>query len=245
LCASDATETSPIDFPQAESYLLDLSVYYSEQPTSTGASVSVSFSTLTLTCNNDLPYNIFAGVSLSGITSIRVVCAASTSVLVNFNTGVTVFQFLGMSLSGGITENKIVYHFPAATLKLSGVGVLGTVFAPFATVDFTGGVVLGNVIAGQFGDSATCNVGQINNYPFEGCLPVHVTPLICCTYTNGDFTNGFCSEDECVELPGWTFTEVIVDSCDECCVCAPSSSDDDDTTSVTTTTSEVSDDADH
>jgi len=228
LCASDASETSPIDFPQAESYLYELSLYYSEQPTSTGATAVVSYSTLTLTCNNALPYNIFSGVSLTGITSIRVVCGASTSVLVNFNTDVALFQFLGMSLSGGITESKIVYHFPAASLTIAGVGVLGTVFAPFATVDFSGGVVLGNVIAGQYGTADVCNIGQINNYPFDGCLPVHETPLICCTYTNGDFTNGFCSEDNCVDLPGWTVTQAIVESCDDCCVCGESSGDDDD-----------------
>lgn len=225
-CSSAATETSPLDFPQIDSYLTQLSQYYATLPTSSGATIVLSFNTLTLTCNNALQYNVFSGVTLTGVTTLRVNCASTQSVLVNFASTQTTFQFLGLSLSGGVSETKIVYHFPASTLSISGIGVLGTIFAPFATVNFNSGVILGNVISGQYGTSAACNVGQVNNYPFNGCLPSFEVPLYCCTYTNGDYTNGFCSEDTCFPLTGWTVTSQVVQSCDDCCVCANNDDDD-------------------
>ena len=72
----------------------------------------------------------------------------------------------GISVNG-TTRQKVLFNFPTATsLSISGIAVQGSVLAPRAAVNFSNGTVNGTLIGATFSGS-----GQLNNYPFTGCLP--------------------------------------------------------------------------
>jgi choice-of-anchor A domain-containing protein len=217
-CSSEGSSTSPFNFETAQSYLYELSLLWFGLESTPGAIINHSFSTLTLTAASGAEYSVFNGVSLDDVSTINIHGSASQTILVNFASSVDTFANLGISLSGGITDNRIVYQFSAEVVSISGIGVLGTVFAPFSDINFPNGVVEGNVIAASFGSPYSCNTGQINLVPFEGCLPVPNPPLICCLYTRNDnqFTNGFCTDSSCPPINGWTVAPYPVQNCLEC-----------------------------
>ena len=164
----------PVNFATESARLLALSNLIAAQ-TSLGSG-SLSFGTLTLTASNP-GINVFDidQTTLSSITSLRINAAASTTVLVNVNGTAGNMSFLGMSLSGGITETHVLYNFyNATTLDMNGIGLLGSVMAPLAEYHGTSGVVLGQVIVKDFVSPSSAI--QINNYAFTGDLPVAAVP---------------------------------------------------------------------
>jgi len=219
-CNSDATETSPLDFLQLESYVYQLSLFWTSLPTTTGATIDHSFSTLTLTCAAGESFNAFSGVSLVGVTSLVIACDASQTVLINYTPTTLSFSNLGASTPD---QSKVIHHFTGATLTITGAGVPGSVVAPWSQVWLSGGIVYGNVIAGKYQPTdGTCNFGQINLVPFTGCCPIPHPTYLCCVYTSSVFglENSFCStEPECFPLPGWSVSQSNVVDCSSCCVC--------------------------
>jgi len=77
----------------------------------------------------------------------------------------------------GISPSHILFNFRTTTsLTISGNYVAASVLAPRAAVDFTDAALEGTLIAGSLSglrqpNSGQLNAGQLNQPPFNGCLP--------------------------------------------------------------------------
>lgn len=163
----NAAQGTPLNFNALQSSYQSASQFLSTLP-SVGTVLS-QFSTLTMT-GTSTTLNVFnlGANAFNGITSIQINAPASSTVLVNVAGTSNTLQFLGMSLSGGITENRVLYNFHQTTsLTLQGIGFLGSILAPDAQVNFNSGVVLGHAAIGNLSGN-----GQWNNVTFTGDLPV-------------------------------------------------------------------------
>jgi len=227
-CSGGATDTEPFDFETASEELSALSTELSSLSQTAGATVEIIHHTLYLTCadsstNPDL--SVFTGVSLEGVTSIEIDCQPSQTVLINYDSTVDTFAYLGMQLKD-TDRSKVVHHFTGEQLSVRGVELVGCVFAPFTQVEITGAVVVGNVIVGSFepftGEEPR-NDGQINRNPFTGCLPPPTPANACCIYSKppGEMVLTYCSVgSSCEDIPGWNLvsSSFLLD-CKDCCPC--------------------------
>jgi len=84
---------------------------------------------------------------------------------------------LGFAVTG-INPSHILFNFQATTsVTISGNYVAASVLAPRAVVDFTNAALEGTLIAGSLSglrqpNSGQLNSGQVNQPPFNGCLPL-------------------------------------------------------------------------
>ncbi|WP_052723857.1 DUF5057 domain-containing protein [Paenibacillus wulumuqiensis] len=139
-----AVQGTPIDFDAMGTKLRSMSNDLAALPAK--GSVTKSYSTLTLT-GTDPELNIFqvADSQLGdGTNSIVIDAPASSHVLVNVSGS-------HVKISGGLTVNgptyqHILYNFnQASSLQLNNIGVLGSVLAPNAALNF-GGSIKGSLI---------------------------------------------------------------------------------------------------
>lgn len=155
VCVSTEEATLPIDFSTAAAYLINLSNYWSSLPQTDGASVDYLYQSLTLTCGND-GFNHFTEVHLDGVTSVDINCSGSSTVLISYTSDTLAMENMGISLNGGVNGNRIIHHFTGATLTVSGINIIGSVFAPETDLFFPQGLITGQVIVGAFvGSSET------------------------------------------------------------------------------------------
>jgi len=164
VCVSTEEASLPIDFERMDSHLLELSLFWIDLPATEGSTVEYLYQSLTLTCASG-SFNHFTGVHLEGVTSIEIICEESASVVIDYTIETVAMQNLGITLSGGISASKIIHHFCGPTLTISGVEVLGVVFAPWSDVYFPQGLITGQVFAGAFigsGESVS-NVSEADN----------------------------------------------------------------------------------
>jgi choice-of-anchor A domain-containing protein len=131
-------------------------------------------------------FNVGAGL-LGNSHTLKIAAPQNSTVIVNFADTAVNWSGMGIQLTdlsgNDITNSQrqhVLYNFNnAQNLSLSAIGINGSILAPHAAIDFTNGVVNGQVIAdslrGGLVDAAGQPVGapggQINWQPFVGDLP--------------------------------------------------------------------------
>jgi hypothetical protein len=92
-----------------------------------------------------------AAADFSGAHTYQISGSADSTVVINVLgdlVGGINFQNAGVLLSGGITADRVLFNFVDATsLSISGIGIKGSVLAPYAAVSFSNGHIDGNLIA--------------------------------------------------------------------------------------------------
>jgi len=178
-----------------------------------------------LTCYSD-DINVFSGVVLTEDNNeININCAAGQTVIINYDASTAgIPTGFGTNLRGGITANTVVHHFGRSHTNVFVSSTVGTIFAPFATLNFPSGLIIGDVIVNNFGSLASCNGGQVNYAPFDGCAPTDGEVKYCCLYEhNGyhfSYTNAFCSTLPCnhIFFPHWDLVDQYnTPDCHQCC----------------------------
>ncbi|MHA6719910.1 collagen-binding domain-containing protein [Sphingomonas sp. RS6] len=164
-----AGTASPIDFAAEQTRLTSLSTYLSTLAQS--GTVTDQWGTLSLTAMSD--FNVFdiSAATFSGTNTLNINASANSTVVVNIAGAAQAFQNMGISLSGGVTAGNIVYNFyEADQLTISGVGVLGSVLAPNASVLGSSSQILGQLVAANF-SGQNGSTTQVNRFDFRGTLP--------------------------------------------------------------------------
>lgn len=156
---------NPINFATAKVYLENLSTTLSGY-TVTGTTTK-EWGGITLSGTD--PYlNVFnvAGADLSSANNVSIEVPNGSVVLVNIS-GTTISWTGGLTVSG-TTVNNVLYNFYEATqLTIQGIDVKGSILAPLAAVNFVSGVQNGQMMC-----SSLIGIGQFNNAPFCGNIPV-------------------------------------------------------------------------
>jgi choice-of-anchor A domain-containing protein len=162
---------TPIDFTSAFATL------QANSGTLAGLSASgtttVQYGGITLNGTN-ATLNVFAvtGSDLASANNVTINVPNGSAVVVNVNGTTGRMANFGFTLNGA-TRAKTLYNFyQATTLELTGIGVEGSVLAPFATISFPNGVVHGTLV-GQ----AVSGNGQFNHEPYTACPPIAGGPI--------------------------------------------------------------------
>lgn len=166
-CVDTEEAELPLDFSQVSAYLINLSSYWTSLPQTEGASANTLYQELTLTCGSD-DFNHFTDVSLDGITSYVIDCSETSTVLISYTSDTVAVQNLGLSLVGGVTGNRVIHHFTGATLIVSGVNVIGSIFAPETDLFFPQGLITGQVFVGAFVGSSEV-VSSVSKADSDSC----------------------------------------------------------------------------
>lgn len=156
---------SPISFENARAALQNTSLLMADLQVT--GDTAVRWGGITLTGTSD-GTNVFSlsGADLWSATSLTINASADSTVIINVDGSNQRMQNFGFSLQGGVEATDILFNFFETTsLRLTGVGVQGSVLAPFANVHFTNGQLNGQLIASSLQGS-----GAINNAPFTGLL---------------------------------------------------------------------------
>ena len=175
---------APLDFNVLESNAIASALLYGGL-TPTGSAVYDGYSTLTINAPQ-------AGLNIINVDgrcwsktniSNRVVNApAGATVLVNVS-GTTNAMSGGMSLKGGVTRNDVMWNFyETESLTQSSMALLGSLFAPQAHFQLSGGSVDGQAVLASVD---TINGGGFRNYSFGGSLPAVPEPLTLAMLTLG------------------------------------------------------------
>ena len=91
-------------------------------------------------------------------------------------------QNFAFFLSGGVVMGRVLFNFPQYTaLTLNSIGVLGSVFAPRADVNFAGGNLDGTLVA-----RSLTGAGEPHHYPFQSSCPVSSSPAYTVTVQSPD-----------------------------------------------------------
>ena len=157
---------TPINFVEAESYLLSLSSTLAAYEVNENAFVSYEGSRIFLD-GSDPFLNIFEveGAKLSASTDLNINVPNGSVALINID-GDNIVWSGGLEITG-TDKTNILYNYPQATqIKISNIDVRGSILAPKAVIDFPHGLVSGQLIAkSMFG------AGQVNNNLFVGNIP--------------------------------------------------------------------------
>lgn len=154
----------PIDFAAAARDLQDISTTYGAVLPS--GTTRLEYGRLLLEGTaNDLNVFTVRAADLAVASTIAVRVPVGSTVLVNVSGETASLENLGFDLAG-LGADKILYNFPAARhLVLRGVGIQGSMLAPWASIDFQNGAIEGTLI----GTSLT-GPGQMNQLAFSGCI---------------------------------------------------------------------------
>jgi len=154
-----------IDFAAAKLYLQGLSITLSGY--TVNGTTAFQYGGLTLTGTD--PYlNVFKvnGSDLSSANNLEIDVPNGAAVLVNIN-GANVSWTGGLVVNGTAINNVLYNFYEAAALKIQGIDVRGSILAPFAAVNFTSGVLNGQMIC-----FCLTGAGQFNYQMFNGQIPV-------------------------------------------------------------------------
>lgn len=168
-----ARQGSVIDFVRAQQYLEYLATQLSQL--SINGSSTFQYGVLTLT-GTDSTLNIFAvdGDHLSTANTVRINVPAGATALINISKHAVNFQNLGIFINDNNNDvppgqEKVLFNFYQATsLNVNGVGVKGSILAPYAQVNFNNGHINGLFVAKMLNNG----YGEAHHFPFSGCLPV-------------------------------------------------------------------------
>jgi choice-of-anchor A domain-containing protein len=117
----------------------------------------------------DPTLNVFElqAADLANMTSLILTAPASSSAVVNIRGESVSLHDFGFSLTG-IVREQILYNLPDATsLTLSGVGIQGSLLAPYVDLAFANGHIDGQLVVRNFSGS-----GESHPKFFVGCLPL-------------------------------------------------------------------------
>lgn len=154
----------PFDFAAAKSALSAKSLDFGDE-TANGASL-FQWSTLTLT-GSDADLNIFNinASTLASASTLMINAPTGSHVLINVS-GSSV-QFSNKGIGGSFSAYNTLFNFyEASSLSMSGIGIQGSILAPFADVNFQSGQMNGQLIAKSF-SGASWGVGELHNYTFN------------------------------------------------------------------------------
>jgi choice-of-anchor A domain-containing protein len=162
-----ARQDAPIDFAGASRSLTILSSYWASLPAN-GTTTVQPWKQIQL-AGNDNTLNIFNvhGSDLAVAVGLSIQVPAGSTALINVDGASDQMENFGFQLTGVANGQMILNFSQATTLKISGIGVPGTVMAPRAAVTFSNGNVNGTLIAASMSGG-----GQFNQFLFTGCLPV-------------------------------------------------------------------------
>ncbi len=116
---------------------------------------------------NDPYLNVFKvkGSELTASTYMDIRVPNGSVVLVNVD-GKTINWNGGLTVTGTDITNVLYNFYKAKTLKIQEIDVRGSILAPRAIVNFSDGLISGQLIAKSMKGN-----GQLNNYPFIGNVP--------------------------------------------------------------------------
>ncbi|MCF8395565.1 MAG: choice-of-anchor A family protein, partial [Melioribacteraceae bacterium] len=157
-------QDNPIDFNAAKAYLQGLSTTLGGY--TVNGTTTYEWTTLTLTGSHPF-LNVFevSGSDLTASTSMNITAPNGSVVIVNV-TGNNIDWMGGLTVTGASIQS-VIYNFPnAADMSIHGIDIQGTVLAPFASIEFTAGVINGQMIAKN-----VYGQGQMNNKLFLGNIP--------------------------------------------------------------------------
>ena len=158
--------TPPVDFVAAATYLTNASGYWGGWGNSTGAMVDTAQNQIRLAGSSNM--NVFNLTLPNLISYFEITAPVGSTVLVNVDNAAASLQNFGFVLNGVDKQHVLFNFYNASTLYTSGVGVPGSILAPFASYnsgsgdvdgslivrDLTGHVEIHNVgFAGEFGSA--------------------------------------------------------------------------------------------
>jgi len=157
-----------IDFNAASAYLNNLSNTLSNY--SVNGTTTLQWGGIFLNGTNPF-LNVFhiSGNDLSTANDVRITTPAGSVAIVNIS-GNKISWSGGLNLFGTNKHNVIFNFYQADSLKLQNIGILGSILAPKANVDFVSGVQDGQMIC-----KSLIGMGQFNLAPFVGNIPADTT----------------------------------------------------------------------
>jgi len=190
-------QDDPIDFSAATIYLNNLSAQLAAYTVS-GTVTEPYQSGLYLTGTD--PYlNVFnvSGSVISNKTDVQIDVPFGSVALINID-GTNVSMSGGLLVKGTSYNNVLFNFYEADFLTISGIDVTGSILAPGASVNFTGGVQNGQMIA-----KCVYGTGQFNNSKFLGNIPgtpdiTNSVEILSMDQDDSDSTpgNGVLTEDD-------------------------------------------------
>ncbi|MEO1367069.1 MAG: choice-of-anchor A family protein, partial [Acidobacteriota bacterium] len=161
------TQASPIDFAAERTRYESMSLALAAAEVN-GVTDVKPWGAITLT-GTDAELNVFGLPSsdLASSVGLTIDVPAGSTALVNVDGAAVTMQNFGFFLQNGAGRERVVFNLHGATsLTMQGIGVQGSILAPFAAVQFSNGDVDGSLVAASFQGS-----GHLNHHPFAGCLP--------------------------------------------------------------------------
>lgn len=166
----------PFDFNDVESYLVSQAAYMATLPTNGSVAIDPNNGALTLTANNPvdsyISFNVTGAEMADGAGGgLTINAPAGSTVVVNVTGPVSSMTSMGIFLNG-VDKQHVLYNFHDATnLTLNQIGVMGTILAPLADVNFAGGAIDGTIIANNL-----TGPGESHLFLFQGDLPLLPVP---------------------------------------------------------------------
>jgi choice-of-anchor A domain-containing protein len=172
MCGID--HATPVDFPTVEANLKDYSEAFRDTPAN--GTVTFQWGALALV-GTDPDLNVFnvTAAQLQGTSSFQLSAPEGSSVVVNVSGTDIVWQNAGFSMPDGGAScrngtstwcHRVLYNlYEAETLTLGGIGVQGSVLAPYATVEGTSGNIDGQLICEYLYGSL-----EYHPYFFTACI---------------------------------------------------------------------------
>jgi choice-of-anchor A domain-containing protein len=165
----------PFDFDAVQNYLLSMSSALSAiTPNGTTSIVSNQVHLQTTNPASTLVVFNVTGAQMAAAAGagLFIDAPAGATVVVNVSGATDSMTSMGISLTGGVDKQHVLYnYYQASSLTINSIGVLGTILAPNASVNFAGGNIDGTMIAKNLSGS-----GESHWYPFQGSLPP-LTPI--------------------------------------------------------------------
>lgn len=106
------------------------------------------------------------GNELSKATFLQLDASREASVVINVSGKSVALKDFGFRISGAVPENTLFNFYDAEKLTLAGIGVVGSVLAPNADLDFSSANIQGNVIV-----KSLKGTGFVRLPAYRGCLP--------------------------------------------------------------------------
>lgn len=155
---------APVDFTAAEIYLKGVSQDLSHR-TVNGITTVSPWHAITLSGHDAVNTFYLSGADLGSASSLKFDFASDEIGIVNVSG--TSCDFSGFAFSGaGLAENILFNFYEATALDVYGIGVRGSILAPYADITFASGVVNGTVIA-----ESVYGGGQYNQNLFDHEIP--------------------------------------------------------------------------
>ncbi|MCB1057370.1 MAG: choice-of-anchor A family protein, partial [Acidobacteria bacterium] len=170
-----ARQDAPIDFTAARTYLEGASGQWAALPANGTTTVQYwGGPTAQITLDgSDADLNVFdlGGADLSAANTLNINAPSGSTVVVNIDGATNRMQYFGISVNGTDKTHVLYNFFETTSLTLQGIGIQGSVLAPYAHIDFNNGNIDGTLIG-----ASMSGFGEVHHYPYAGCLPPYEPP---------------------------------------------------------------------